>query len=153
VVEVGCPAEHETFADFDLELPTDHRRPERDFGGQRFVRHVATQATWEPWRLAGFEQRNSGIGDATHGLAGVRVVRPIGPGATPSIAHDGELQLWFVLHGTVELVTDAGSEQLRAGSCASVPAGLGHALRGWSDDLELLEVTLPERLGRPAAPA
>ena len=37
VIEVSCPAEHETLADFELELPTPDVRPDRDFGGQRFA--------------------------------------------------------------------------------------------------------------------
>ena len=44
VIEIGCPAVHETFADHAMTLPTPHLLPERDFGGQRFVRHVAAKA-------------------------------------------------------------------------------------------------------------
>ncbi len=146
VIEVGCPAEHETYADFDLDLPTADLRPDRNFGGQRFVRHVAADAEWAPWRFPAFEQRDTGIGAATAGLAGVRVARPTAPGATPMAAHDGELQLWVVLGGAVELVTEAGPELLRVGSCVAMPAGVRHGLRNWSDDLELLEVTLPEHV-------
>ena len=76
MIEVGCPAVHETIADHVLQLPTPHLLPERRFAGQRFVRHVAASARWEPWRLPGFEARDTGIGAATEGLAGVRVVRP-----------------------------------------------------------------------------
>ena len=59
VIEVGCPALHETFADHAMSLPTPHLLPERDFGGQRFVRHVAAEARWLPWRA-------TGIRDARH---------------------------------------------------------------------------------------
>ena len=45
VIEIGCPAEHDTLADHDLDLPTRSFRPERDFGGQRFVRHIAARDT------------------------------------------------------------------------------------------------------------
>ena len=76
VIEIGCPALHETFADHAMTLPTPHLLPERDFGGQRFVRHVAAAATWLPWRASGFEMRDTGIAAATDGLAGARVVRP-----------------------------------------------------------------------------
>ena len=37
VVEVSMPAEHETWADHDLSLPTAAIRPERIFGGQPFI--------------------------------------------------------------------------------------------------------------------
>ncbi|MGH9336014.1 MAG: cupin domain-containing protein, partial [Vicinamibacteria bacterium] len=75
VIEIGCPANHETFADHDLALPTGRVRPERDFSGQRFVRHVAAETAWRPFRIAGFEYRDTGIAAATDGLAGVRVAR------------------------------------------------------------------------------
>ena len=58
VIEIGCPANHETFADHDLPLPTPTARPARDFGGQRFVRHEAAAADWLPFRLDGFECRD-----------------------------------------------------------------------------------------------
>lgn len=77
VVELGTPAEHITMADHNLALPTPELYPQRDFSSQRFVRHVAAEATWSPWRMDGFEMRDTGIAAATAGLAGVRVLRPI----------------------------------------------------------------------------
>jgi quercetin dioxygenase-like cupin family protein len=41
VIEISMPAEHETWIDHDLELPTNEFSPDRDFSGQRFVRFVA----------------------------------------------------------------------------------------------------------------
>ena len=75
VVEVGSPAAHPTYVDHDLQLPTAEVRPERTFGGQRFVHHRAATATPQPWRADGFECIDTGIADATDGLAGVRNVR------------------------------------------------------------------------------
>src|SRR5688572_10500318 len=73
VIEIGCPAVHETHADPTLELPTGNDLPDRRFGGQRFVRHVAAGATWQPWPASepasGFEARDTGIAVATDGLA------------------------------------------------------------------------------------
>ena len=43
VVELGCPALHETLADHGMDLPTATLAPDRDFGGQRFLRHVAAE--------------------------------------------------------------------------------------------------------------
>src|SRR5436189_891448 len=39
VVEIGCPALHETLADHDLALPTPRGNAARDLEGQRFRRH------------------------------------------------------------------------------------------------------------------
>lgn len=76
VIEIGCPAKHETIADHDIALPTATLRPDRHFGGQRFVRHVAESAQWRAWHHVGYEYRDVGIESATNGLARVRVVRP-----------------------------------------------------------------------------
>lgn len=46
VVELACPALHETIADHDLPLPTGRDLPGRIFEGQRFWLHRATQAPW-----------------------------------------------------------------------------------------------------------
>jgi len=77
VVEVGCPAEHRTLVDHELELPNSTCNPNRLFAGQRFVRHQVAQALWEPWTVDGFESRDLGMAAATQGLADARVVRPI----------------------------------------------------------------------------
>jgi len=154
VVEIGCPAEHETTAEHVITLPTPEVRPDRVFEGQRFVRHVAAEATWEPWRSPGFECRDTGIGAATGGLAGVRVVR-FGNGlASPNDAvstvdgiHDGELLFWFILAGMTTLHTQGRPEEpLGRGAAVAVPAGLGHRLGEHSADLEFLEITLPAGL-------
>ncbi len=83
VVEVSCPAWHETFADPPLNLPNARLRPERDFDGQRFVRHVAQGSPWTPWRAPGFALRDLGIATATGQLASAQVVRTQGATETP----------------------------------------------------------------------
>jgi mannose-6-phosphate isomerase-like protein (cupin superfamily) len=147
VIEIGCPAEHETRADHDLQLPTAQLNPQRDFGGQRFVWHRAADASWQPWRacqIGGFEERDSGIGVATSGLAGVRVVRPASARATATCRHELEFCFWFVLTGTLTLTAaEYGIQTMAAGDCCVLPAQLGYVLSGCSADLELLEVTLP----------
>jgi len=148
VLEVGCPAEHETWADHDLELPTPSIRPERDFSGQRFVLHRAAQAEWRPWRLAGFEYRDTGIARATDGLARVEVARPTGtPTGTAAgglWSHDAEFLFLFVLRGAVTLEREErGSERLSTGDACVVPPSVRQAFVDVSPDLELLEIELP----------
>ncbi|HEY1386212.1 MAG TPA: cupin domain-containing protein [Dongiaceae bacterium] len=147
VVEIGCPAVHETFADHAMTLPTPHVLPERDFGGQRFVRHVAAEATWQPWRAAGFEARDIGIADATDGLAGARVVRPRGSGAQARFAaHGGEFLFGFVLSGELALNAGArGDHRLREGDSCVIPADTPYTLDA-AAGTELLEVSLPADL-------
>jgi quercetin dioxygenase-like cupin family protein len=153
VIELACPAAHDTCADHDLALPGPSR-PEREFGGQRFVHHVAADAPWRPWRLPGFECRDTGIGAATSGLAGARVVRSSGAGgargARPprATAHDAELLFLFVLQGALTLEHERKREPLATGDAAVIPAGQRHAFCEPSEGLELLEVSLPAEVGR-----
>ncbi len=67
VIEVGMPAEHETWVEHEIDLPTSEIKPDRDFGGQRFVRHIANDAS--------DGERDTDIAEATNGLADVRIVR------------------------------------------------------------------------------
>ncbi|KAI9010538.1 RmlC-like cupin domain-containing protein [Hyaloraphidium curvatum] len=144
VIEIGCPALHDTVADHSLELPNRVGDPDRLFGGQKFVRHVADGAAWAPWRAPGFEARDLGIGAATDGLAGARVVRPTAGAASAPLVAAGELCLHVVLDGTVTLERDGQKpEVLRAGDSVALPAGERYRLAGSSADLEMLDVTLP----------
>lgn len=145
VIEVSCPAEHETHSDLTMHLPTGRHDAGRDFCGQRFVRHRGEGAVWESWRHPGFEARDLGIGSATDGLAGAQIVRCTGGAETPAADHDGEFRFSFVLEGSAELWSDARDPSgLAPGDAFVVPAGIKYALTGCSSDLELLEVNLPE---------
>lgn len=142
VVEVSCPALHETFADPALDLPNARLLSERDFGGQRFVRHVAHGTAWAPWRAPGFTFRDLGIGAATAELAGARVVRTDGGAATPPLRHAGDFLFFFVLVGSAT-VHAGGAHALAADDCCAIPAGMDYHFAACTPDLELLEVSLP----------
>jgi quercetin dioxygenase-like cupin family protein len=142
VVEVTCPAAHETWFDAELSLPTPSRR--EAFAGQRFVLHRAGAAMWQPWRAEEFQCRDTGIGTASGGVVGARVVRADAAAETPYAAHDGELQLWFVLDGAAEVTRrDSSPERLGRGDAVAIPAGIEHTLATGSSGCELLEVTAP----------
>lgn len=143
VVEIGCPAEHETFGDLEMTLPTGVTDPERLFGGQRFCRHDVDKATWHPFRLEGFDYRDIGIADATDGLASVRVARVSGTPSSKRVQHDAEFLFIFVLEGGTTLKTDGRDEALGARDSVVLPAGRTYALTDCSPDLEFLEVALP----------
>ncbi len=68
VVEIGCPALHETLADHDMTLPTGRTLPERLFDGQRFLRHVAADAPFVRLGDTGFEACETGMAAATGGV-------------------------------------------------------------------------------------
>ena len=146
VIEIGCPALHETFSDPDMALPTDALAPERDFGGQRFVFHRADEASWT--RAGdGFEGRRFGFTEATDGLAEASVLRVADDAHDAAVlrSHDGEFLFNFVLDGHVTLRRPAeGDQPLHPGDSFVMPAHETFALVDRSPDLQLLQVELPE---------
>lgn len=145
VVEIGVPADHETTIDHDMELPNNTINPDRVFSGQKFVRHELKDATWEPWRIAGFEHRDTGICDGTQGVASVQVARFQG-GAPPPTQHSSDILFTFVLEGEMTL-TGAGEQprKLAPGDAFVVPPQFTTTYSDCSEGLELLEVSLPGR--------
>ena len=143
VVEICAPAHHITIADRSMPLPNSDLQPGRDFDGQQFVFHVAANAAWKPWRVQGYEVQDTGIGTATAGLAGVRVVRPLVAGTIAHQSHASEFCFYFVLSGTVSLVAQGQTYPLASDDSITLPDGVPYALTEVSHDLTLLEVTLP----------
>ena len=149
VIEIGGPAEHETFREHSITLPTASIQPERRFGGQRFVRHIAAQAGWQPARETGFEFRDTGIAAATDGLASVRVLRVTAGRATaPHAAHSrrqihrGDFLFLQVLDGRLDLSSESlGEHTLDAGDACVIPSGADYSLAA-SQPCELLEVAV-----------
>lgn len=150
VIEVGCPAVHDTLSDHDLELPNAVGDPDREFGGQRFVRHLAAAAPTRPWVEPGLRCRDSGIGAATNGLAGVIVVSAdrTDPRREPmSLTHRDELVFDVVLAGSAELHLPGGNgdgtvESLGRMDAVAIPPGVEWHWSRWTDDFELLEVAM-----------
>ena len=148
VIEIGCPAIHDTHADHDILLPTPQVRATREFGGQRFVRHIAAESRWISWTwmgqdTAGFEAQDSGINAATHALSAARVVRAGRAASTLRASHDGELLFLFLLKGALHLRSEAlGDHTLHADDSVTIPAGVGVSLHA-ETGAEFLEVSLP----------
>jgi mannose-6-phosphate isomerase-like protein (cupin superfamily) len=142
VIEVACPAEYETSADNETQLPTREVLPDRLFGGQRFLRHRACEASWEPWRVDGFEARDTGVAAATNGLAATRVVRSKTAISAPAKGHTGEFLFLFILEGEIGIDGLDGNHQLMARASCVIPAGVDYTLQAGAG-LEMLEVTLP----------
>ncbi len=146
VIELAAPAAHATRLDHEIALPTAALRPERDFGGQRFVRHQGAGAPWQPWRLAGFEARDLGIERASGGLARVQVVRLAGNVALAGSSSSSRpsfgaaFRFLCVLQGSTVLTSEARPrETLRAGDTVLLPASFVHGFDDSSRDLEFLE--------------
>ncbi|MEP1355778.1 MAG: cupin domain-containing protein [Tateyamaria sp.] len=143
VIEIGVPAEHITTIDHDMTLPNGPANPDRRFQGQRFVHHRVDEATWTPFRLAGFEGRDTGISDGTQGVAGVHVARRAEGPSTWS-THDSDILFTFVMEGSMRLEADQRDPvDLAPGDAFVIPPGLAVHYADPSSDLELLEVSLP----------
>jgi quercetin dioxygenase-like cupin family protein len=159
VIEIGCPAVHDTLVEHDISLPTSTSDPHRDFSGQHFVRHVAAEAPRTPFVVAGLSQRDTGIGQATRGLAGVVVIeatdrsadapdaRDVSEADGVRLTHDGEFGFVVILDGSATLTvrhhTTRLVERLAARDAVAMPPHATWSWSGWTPDFEMLQVTLP----------
>ena len=128
-----------------MTLPTPHLRPDREWQGQRFVYNQAKGADWTPFRLPGFDCRDTTIAKNTKGVAGVQVVRPAKEARDPVWAsHDTDIHFTFVMNGAVTLEGEGRDPfPLEEGDAFVIPPGMKTRLSSASADLELLEVSLP----------
>lgn len=93
-----------------------------------------------------FEYRDLGIKEATNGKVGAHVIRAV-PGkheVGDKHTHNLEFQLVYILKGWVKFWYEGkGDVKLEAGSCVHQPPGIKHQELAHSDDLEMIEITLP----------
>ncbi len=145
VIEIGVPAAHVTEIDHIMQLPTSDLRTDREWQGQKFVHNLAAGARYEHFRLPGYVARNTTIATNTQNVAGVQVVRR-GNGDPVWAAHDADIHFTFVMGGTMTLMGEGKDPfRLSAGDAFVIPPGLRTCYADPSDDIELLEVTLPGR--------
>ena len=137
VVEIGCPALHPTFADHEMTLPNGALDSSRDFSGQRFLHHRASQTRWTPF--SGGQAQETGMAAATGGIAQVRTIRATGR-PLDFAAHSGELAFGFVLDGTAEL-DFRGRHRLGPVDSFVIPPAEEWAVADPSNDFRLLHVT------------
>jgi len=146
VIEIGVPAEHITEIDHDMSLPTPHLRPDREWQGQKFVFNEVKNAVWEPARLPGFVARDTTIALNTKNVAGVEVLER-GKGVPAWTTHDADIHFTFVMEGRMTLEGEGKTPyELEAGDAFVTPPGMKTRYATPSDDIRLLEVTLP---GKP----
>ena len=102
VIEVSMPAEHETWVEHEITLPTLKLKPDRLFGRQRFVRHVSSGKS-DAFR------RDTGIKTTTGGLADVFVLRL--RSGEEFCAKNTKISFYFVLEGAVATAICGESEE------------------------------------------
>jgi mannose-6-phosphate isomerase-like protein (cupin superfamily) len=91
--------------------------------------------------------RNLGFDKATEGVAGAQVIRFIPP-CTDEVrvwhTHDIEFQMIYVLKGWITTEMEGHKpEKMLAGSSWIQPPKIRHRVVDFSDDCEVLEITLP----------
>lgn len=145
VIEISCPAEHMTYAEHDIALPTSLLQPDRDFNGQRYVFHKAENASWQTGYISGFEYNDIGIAAATDGLASAQVSRIKGAVTEDVSYHNGEFLFMFILSGKC-ILNCSGEQKMTGGDVVVIPAQMHYSFNRCSDDLEILEVVLPARV-------
>lgn len=145
VIEIGCPAEHDTVTDHHIELPTGRVDGDRVFSGQRFVRHVAAESEPTSWIVPELTVRDTGIADATDGLAGAVVVSAKSGHDSPGcvLSHGGEFALLVGLSGDATLDLRGSVVELRRRGSVAIPAGTRWFWKSRSADHTALLVTLP----------
>lgn len=145
VLEIGVPAEHLTAIDHDMPLPNGSVNPDRRWQGTRFIHHKETEAIWTPFRIPGWESRDSGIGAATAGVAGVHVCRPNGQDVSPVwTSHTTDILFVFVKEGHMTLeVQGYDPKPLVPGDAFVLPPYLQARYLDASSDCELIETSLP----------
>jgi quercetin dioxygenase-like cupin family protein len=153
VVELAAPAQHPTWFDHSLELPTPGPpQPARTYGaGQRFVRTDAVSLPWEPCAdIPGWEARETPVAEATDGLASVRHLRPA-PGPPPASVWSSPAETFvYVTAGAVTVHTPGADTpgadlHLATDDALVLPADTPHTLTPVpaATTPELLAITLP----------
>ena len=143
VIEIGVPAEHITTIDHEMILPNNTINIDREFSGQKFVHHKVEEAKWEKFRLSQFEARDTTISKNTQNIAGVKVARYKG-GEERWASHGSNILFNFVMSGKMILEGEGKiSNELAPGDAFVIPPNLKTRYVSCTNDLELLEVSLP----------
>ena len=110
--------------------------------------HIA-EAKGAAWRVGlrpHFEYRDLGIEGVTEGKVLAQVIRARLPSEGPGDEHQHELdfQMVYVLKGWMKTQFEGvGERTLKAGDCMYQRPGIHHRVLDYSDDLEVLEITIP----------
>lgn len=121
VIEVSVPAEHETFAEHEITLPNKTFKPDRIFGGQRFVRHIAEETSWT--NLSEHVQsQDTGIAKATDHKFSTKMVRSTKSAESIQMANIGNTTFIYVLSGTLDLLSESSQTSLAQDDCILIPS-------------------------------
>ena len=103
-------------------------------------------ADWKPGLRGHFAYRDLGMADATGGKVLAQVIRATESCEEPGDRHVHELDfhMVYMLKGWARMRFDGvGEVRVEAGSCWYQEPGITHSVIEYSDDFELLEITVP----------
>ena len=157
VLEVSSPAEHPTRFDHYLALPTPTIALDRAFGGQRFVRHQAHQASWVRQPESGWEAAPTEVASATAGISTVQRLRSVRQATPHALAlAAGHSALLFAIAGSAQLSTvgttssePAHSIDISEGDAVTLDAGVSPVFSAPSADFDTLIVTVDVAVTAP----
>ena len=112
----------------------------------RFHIAKAKGADWQVGLRRHFAYRDLGIDAATEGKVLAQVIRARQPCDGPGDEHTHSLdfQMVYVLKGWMRTsFAGVGERTLEAGDCMYQEPGINHRVLDYSDDLEVLEITIP----------
>jgi quercetin dioxygenase-like cupin family protein len=112
----------------------------------RFHLAKAKDADWQVGLRRHFAYRDLGIHGATDGKVLAQVIRARQPCDGPGDEHTHSLdfQMVYVLKGWMRTRFEGvGERTLETGDCMYQEPGIKHRVLDYSDDLEVLEITIP----------
>ena len=114
---------------------------------QNFAVTRASEARFKPGFRAYFQDRDLGVREATGNRFTAEVHRACAPCPEKGSgvhSHDVEFQFNYVLQGWIRVWLEGEGElTFRAGDTWLQPPGIRHDVRGFSEDLEVLEIVAP----------
>ena len=113
-----------------------------------FTTNIAKENPFQSGGLRVYrEYRDLGVAAVTEGKVHAHIVRttqPCPPEGSGVHYHDLDFQMVFVLKGTSRVWFEGEGEfSFEAGDCWIQPPSIRHNVLDYSDDYELLEITLP----------
>lgn len=115
------------------------------------LRHATAEtAPFVPGRREFFKYRDLGVTDATNGVMRAQVMLAITGMTEPTgwHYHECEGQFVYMLKGWVDLEFETGEQiHMVAGESMFIPGGMRHNEIATSDDVEILEVSIPADMG------
>jgi Cupin domain len=124
------------------------RSQSRPVPSQRFTASHYREEDFKTGLRAYAKYRDLGISGATDGMVQAHVIRFAPPFRAEEVSkrhyHEVDFQMVYVLKGWIKTEFDGVGEMvMREGSCWIQPPRIEHAVTGYSDDCEVLEIILP----------